>query len=60
MKLAKCLAIRFALAVSRFRFAVGTGRFNQCITPAMPAGMTDRIWGIYDIVATLENWESQP
>jgi hypothetical protein len=34
-------------------------RFNQCITLAMPAGMTDRLWGICDIVATLENWESQ-
>jgi hypothetical protein len=35
-------------------------RFNQCITLALPAGMTDRLWGIYDIVAALENWESQP
>ena len=34
-------------------------RFNQCTTPAMAVGVTDRLWGICDIVTVLENWESQ-
>lgn len=27
------------------------------ITPAMAAGVTDRLWGIGDIVKVLEDWE---
>jgi hypothetical protein len=28
------------------------------ITPAMAAGVTDRLWGIGDIVNVLEAWEA--
>ena len=28
------------------------------VTPAMAAGVTDKLWEIADIVSVLENWES--
>jgi hypothetical protein len=28
------------------------------VTPAMAAGVTDRLWGIADIVKVLESWEA--
>jgi len=28
------------------------------VTPAMAAGVTDRLWGISDIVKVLEEWEA--
>jgi hypothetical protein len=28
------------------------------VTPAMAAGVTDRLWSISDIVAVLETWEA--
>jgi hypothetical protein len=28
------------------------------VTPAMAAGVTDRLWGISDIVKVLEDWEA--
>jgi hypothetical protein len=30
-----------------------------CVTPAMAAGVTDRLWGISDIVKVLEEWEKR-
>ena len=30
------------------------------LTPAMAAGVTDRLWEVADIVKILEDWESQP
>jgi hypothetical protein len=36
------------------------GEFTSGVAKGIDAcGMTDRLWGIYDIVATLKNWESQ-
>jgi hypothetical protein len=29
------------------------------LTPAMPAGVTDRLWEVVDIVVVLEIWEAQ-
>ena len=31
---------------------------EQRVTPAMAAGVTDRLWGIGDIVKVLEDWEA--
>lgn len=30
------------------------------VTPAMAAGVTDRLWEVADMVAVLEAWESRP
>jgi hypothetical protein len=27
-------------------------------TPAMPAGVTDKLWEIGDVIAVLEKWET--
>jgi hypothetical protein len=29
------------------------------LTPAMAAGVTDRLWEVADIVSVLEDWEAQ-
>ena len=30
----------------------------KCLSPAMAAGVTDKLWEISDVVAMLEKWES--
>jgi hypothetical protein len=29
------------------------------VTPAMAAGVTDRLWGVADMVQVLESWEAE-
>jgi hypothetical protein len=39
--------------------ALLTMRPREALTPAMAAGVTDKLWEISDVVAMLETWEKQ-
>jgi IS1 family transposase len=49
-----------ALNVALFTFYYNFVRIHKTlrVTPAMAAGVTDKLWEVSDIVAVLENWES--
>lgn len=51
-----------ALNVALFTFYYNFVRIHQTlrVTPAMAAGVTDKLWEIGDVVAMLEEWESSP
>jgi hypothetical protein len=50
-----------ALAVALFAMYYNFVRIQKTlrVTPAMAAGVTDKLWEISDVVKMLENWESQ-
>lgn len=49
-----------ALAVSLFTTYYNFVRIHKTlrVTPAMAAGVTDKLWDVSDIVKVLEDWES--
>ena len=51
-----------ALAVALFTMYYNFVRIHKTlrITPAMAAGVTDKLWEIADVVDVLEVWERQP
>lgn len=51
-----------ALNVALFTFYYNFVRIHQMlrVTPAMAAGVTDKLWEIGDVIAMLEEWESNP
>ena len=52
-------------APSRIRLECALGALAECdhqtlkVTPAMAAGVTDKLWEIGDIVAMVEAWEAE-